>query len=301
MIHKDVNRFSRFFNHGFGSVNQTRRAALFFGVMLIGLVSIITSCDSGLFSSGPRATVENPNRWRLVWHDEFDYTGPPNPEFWNIEVLGPGAYNRELQAYTQRPENVRAEDGMLIIEAHPIPGTLRGYTSARINTRNKQNMYLGRVEVRAKLPDALGTWPALWLLPVETTGRVGWPHSGEIDFMEHVGFDNGVIHASVHTSKYNWPNGNHHTQTYTLPSVVTDFHIYALEWTEESLDFYVDDVLITRFVNENTGWEAWPFDVPFYLIMNLAVGGEWGGARGVDRDAYPARFEIDWVRVYRER
>jgi len=83
--------------------------------------------------------------------------------------------------------------------------------------------------------------------------------------------------------------------------VVTDFHIYALEWTEESLDFYVDDVLITRYINEKTGWEAWPFDVPIYLIMNLAVGGEWGGARGVDRDAYPARFEIDWVRVYRER
>lgn len=282
-------------------ISRIRTTDVMRGARLLAAILILVALGGCATLRGPASSAADPGEWRLVWNDEFEAAGPPNPELWNIERHGPGAYNRELQSYTDRPENVRVEDGMLIIEAHPIPGTTRGYTSARINTRNRNNMLEGRVEVRARLPEALGTWPALWLLPVDTTDRIGWPHSGEIDFMEHVGFDPGVIHASVHTSKYNWPNGNHHTATYRLPSVVTDFHVYALEWTAESLDFYVDDTLVTRYVNENSGWEAWPFDVPFYLIINLAVGGEWGGAQGVDREAYPTRFEVDWVRVYTAR
>lgn len=259
-------------------------------------IGVILGGCAGL--PGPSSTAARPDEWRLVWHDEFSEAGEPDPEFWNVEVLGPGTYNRELQAYTRRPENLRVEDGMLVIEAHPMAGTSSGYTSARINSRNRNNVLGGRVEIRARLPRARGSWAALWFLPVETTGRYGWPHSGEIDLMEHVGFDPGVIHGSVHTSKYNWPNGNNHTETYRLSSAVTEFHVYALEWTEERLDFFVDDVLFTSYLNEGSGWEAWPFDVPFYLIMNLAVGGEWGGARGVDRDAFPDRLEVDWVRVY---
>ena len=267
------------------------------GSGLLLLLLMLGGCAS-IGGRAPASTAENPDQWRIRWHDEFSYTGQPNPELWNIEVLGPGAYNRELQAYTDRPQNVRVEDDLLIIEAHPMPRTSLGYTSARIHTRNRNNILGGRVEIRARLPRARGTWPAFWFLPVNTGDRYGWPHSGEIDLMEHVGFDPGVIHGSVHTSKYNWPDGNHHTATYRLPSAVSDFHIYALEWSAESLDFFINDVLFTSYVNEGSGWEAWPFDVPFYLIINLAVGGEWGGAEGVDREAFPQRLEVDWVRVY---
>lgn len=281
-----------------GSVPGPARSRLALApVLVLVFVTLLGSCAT-IAGRAPESTAAHPEQWRLRWHDEFSYTGKPNPELWNIEVLGPGAYNRELQAYTARPENVRVENNLLIIEARPMPGTKRGYTSARINTRNRNNIFEGRIEIRARLPRARGTWPALWFLPVDTGDRHGWPHSGEIDLMEHVGFDPGVIHASVHTSKYNWPNGNHHTQTYRLPSAVTEFHVYALEWSDQKLDFFIDDVLFTCYENEGTGWEAWPFDVPFYLIINLAVGGEWGGAQGVDRDAFPDRLEVDWVRVY---
>ena len=253
---------------------------------------------AGCGSPEPSSTAADAERWTLVWHDEFSGNGAPNPGRWNVELLGPGTYNRELQAYTDRPENLRQEDGRLIIEAHPIPGTRRGYTSARINSRNRNNIFEGRVEIRARLPQAHGSWPALWLLPVETGDRFGWPHSGEIDIMEHVGYDPGSIHASVHTSRYNWPNGNNHTGSTRLASVTDQFHVYALEWTQERLDFFVDDTLFTSFENEGTGWEAWPFDLAFYLIINLAVGGEWGGARGVTREDFPDRLEVDWVRVF---
>lgn len=272
------------------------------GWLILGLMGIVvlagglTSC-----ASTPQAQVEDPDSWQLVWSDEFEYTGSPDPEKWFHEVLPPGAYNRELQAYTNKEANSRVEDGKLIIQAHPIPGTQRGYTSARITTRISHHMYLGRIEVRAKLPDALGSWPAIWMLPVSTVGRTGWPHSGEIDIMEHVGYETGVVHSSVHTSKYNWPNGNHHTATIDVPEVAQAFHTYAMEWTEDYLDFFVDDQLITRYENEGSGWEAWPFDVPFYLILNVAVGGEWGGAQGVNRNDYPDQMEVEWVRIFARR
>ena len=246
-------------------------------------------------------SIPIPEGYVLEWSDEFQSPGVPDSEIWNFEVLPPGAYNRELQAYTSKPENARVENGMLVIEALPIPGTTRGYTSARLTTQFKKDIFEGRIEVRAKLPIARGSWPAIWFLPVSTHGRYGWPHSGEIDLMEFVGYEPGVIHSSVHTSKYNWPLGNHHTESFFLPEASSEFHTYALDWTEEALDFYVDDQLITRFANEGTGWEAWPFDVPFFLILNLAVGGEWGGAQGVNREAFPDRMELDWVRVYRRR
>ena len=268
------------------------------GVLLMALITGLLGCSGG---PDPQSSAADPDAWVLEWNDEFDYRGAPDSEVWNVERHGPGAYNQELQAYTDRPENVRVEDGHLVIEAHPIPNTRLGYTSARINTRNRRNIFERRIEVRAMLPEGRGTWPAIWFLPVETTDRVGWPHSGEIDLMEHVGFDPGIVHGSVHTSLYNWPNGNHHTATVRVPTASSEFHVYALEWTTERLDFFVDEVLFTTFHNEGIGWEAWPFDVPFYLILNLAVGGEWGGAQGVDRAAYPTQFLVDWVRVFRHR
>jgi beta-glucanase (GH16 family) len=265
-------------------------------VLLIMILISFVSCGSEF-----PASVEDPSQWKLVWNEEFDYEGAPDPEKWVHEILPPGAFNQELQAYRDNRENSRVEDGTLIIEARHIEGTRRGYTSARMTTRFSMNMYLGRIEVRAKLPTALGTWPAIWMLPVSSEGRVGWPHSGEIDIMEHVGYDNGVVHASVHTSLYNHPNGNHPTATARIDGVGEEFHIYALEWTEEHLDFFIDERLVMRYENDGTGYESYPFDRPFYLILNIAVGGQWGGLQGVDVEQYPARMEVDFVRVYEAR
>ncbi len=266
-------------------------------------IAILILSQILLFSCGsrPQASVEDPSQWRLVWNDEFESDGEPDPDLWWHQILPPGAFNQELQAYRNQRDNSRVEDGTLIIEARHIEGTRRGYTSARMTTQFSLNMYLGRIEVRAKLPSALGTWPAIWMLPVSSEGRTGWPHSGEIDIMEHVGFDNGVVHASVHTSKHNHPLGNHFTSTLSIPTVNDQFHLYAMEWTEDYLDFFVDDKLVGRYNNEHSGWEAWPFDRPFYLILNIAVGGMWGGQQGVDPEQYPARMLVDFVRVYEER
>ncbi|NCN04831.1 MAG: glycoside hydrolase family 16 protein [Spirochaetales bacterium] len=264
-------------------------------------MKVLVAFLGSLLILGCQNTVPTPEGYRLDWNDEFEVAGAPDSDIWNFEVLPPGTYNRELQAYTSKPENARVENGVLVIEALPIPGTTRGYTSARLTTQFKKDIFEGRIEVRAKLPSAKGSWPAIWFLPVSTDGRYGWPHSGEIDLMEFVGYQPGIIHSSVHTSKYNWSLGNNFTRTLSVPTASTEFRTYILEWTEEALDFYVDDQFITQYPNEGTGWEAWPFDVPFYLLLNLAVGGEWGGAEGVDREAFPDRMEVDYVRVYSRR
>lgn len=274
-----------------------------FGGPLWGLIYIVLGiCLLAGCTTGPASGAARPNDWILEWHDEFDKPGQPDPQIWVHEKLGPGTYNNELQAYTDKLENSRVEDGKLIIEAHPIPGTTRGYTSARLLTRGRKHLEPGsRLEVRAKLPLVLGSWPAIWLLPTSSQGRQGWPHSGEIDVMEYVGFDPERVHSSVHSSKYNWPNGNNFTESLLLPNGSAEFHTYALEWTDQELRFFVDEQLVGVYENEGSGWEAWPFDRPFYLILNFAVGGSWGGQEGVNREGFPARFEIDWVRAYRMR
>lgn len=280
---------------------RNRSRSVLLAAALIGFFLLIASGCANFGARGPASSAEFPDSWQLVWHDEFSGEGALDAEKWNIERLGPGFYNHELQMYTDRMENVRREEGVLIIEAHPIPGTKLGYTSARIHTKNRHNMLEGRVEIRARLPQGKGTWPALWMLPVNSGDRTGWPHSGEIDIVEHVGYDPGTVHASVHTSTYNWLNGNNFTTSFSVPDAQAEFHIYALEWTQESLDFSIDDYQFAQYRNDQTGWEAWPFDVPFYLVMNLAVGGDWGGAQGVSRDEFPARLEVDWVRVYQQQ
>jgi beta-glucanase (GH16 family) len=239
------------------------------------------------------------NKWRLVWSDEFDYQGEPEADKWTIVEKRAGWVNQENQTYLNRRENIRVENGNLIIEARNDGYGGYPYTSARIDTFLAGKWTYGRIEVRAKLPKGRGTWPAIFMLPVENIQSVyGWPSSGEIDIMEHVGFNPGIVQASIHCHNYNHPQGNQKYDTLHLDDPFKEFHLYALEWYPDRLDFFVDDDNYFTFRNEMTDWKAWPFFKNFYLIICLAIGGTWGGSQGIDNTIFPAQMVIDYVRVY---
>ncbi|MEX2399167.1 MAG: glycoside hydrolase family 16 protein [Rhodothermales bacterium] len=244
----------------------------------------------------------------LVWADEFENDGLPDPEKWRYDVGGHGWGNDELQYYTgARPENARVEDGRLIVEARKDGDTAgtaaydgREYTSARLLTREEWTY--GRFEASAKLPSGRGTWPAIWMLP-DLSAYGGWPLGGEIDIMEHVGHDPDVVHSTVHTGAYNHSIGTHKGAQIEVPTARTDFNVYAVEWTPEEIRGYVNDEHYFTFenetlVDEEAGQPEWPFDHPFHIILNIAVGGAWGGQQGVDPDIWPQRMEVEYVRVY---
>ncbi|RYG03551.1 MAG: glycoside hydrolase family 16 protein [Chitinophagaceae bacterium] len=234
---------------------------------------------------------------KQVWADEFEYTGLPDSTKWNYDVGGEGWGNQELQYYTaSKAENARVENGHLIIEARKEKKGSNEYTSARLVTKGKGDWQYGRVEVRAKLPKGRGTWPAIWMLA--STTPLKWPDDGEIDIMEHVGYDQGFVHGSVHTKKYNHIIGTQKTNKTFVDDVSEAFHVYSVEWNKERADIAIDGKVFFTFTNENTGKDAWPLENKFYLLLNIAVGGGWGGQKGVDPDIYPVRMEVDYVRVF---
>ncbi|MBS1487023.1 MAG: glycoside hydrolase family 16 protein [Bacteroidetes bacterium] len=235
---------------------------------------------------------------KLVWHDEFDYTGKPDSTRWGYDLGGSGWGNNEAQFYTNHIRNAHVENGMLTIEA--INEKLEGkeYTSARLVTKNKGDWKYGRIEVRAKLPHGTGTWPAIWMLPTDWKYG-GWPASGEIDIMEHVGFDPGKIHGTLHSEKYNHIKQTQQEGITIVADCQDAFHLYAIEWTENQIRFFVDDkkyFSVTR--NPQDDYTGWPFDQRFHLILNIAVGGNWGGMKGIDPTIWPQQMLVDYVRVY---
>lgn len=238
---------------------------------------------------------------KLVYFEDFNYNGLPSEERWKYDVGNHGWGNNEDQYYTEnRLENAKVEDGKLIITARKEDYEGSKYTSARL--LSKDSWLYGRFEINAKLPSGRGTWPAIWMLPTEWSYG-GWPESGEIDIMEHVGHNHGVVHGSTHSLKYNWPNNTQKTATINVENVDTKFHTYALEWTPGKIEIFVDDVsyFVSAFDPEKDaedGWKAWPFDKPFHLILNIAVGGFWGGAEGIDESIFPQTMEVDWIKVY---
>ena len=236
-------------------------------------------------------------KWELVWSDEFDNTGSPTAESWGYET----GYirNKELQYYTSDLKNVRVEEGLCLINALLEDGE-DSITSASINTLGKQEFLYGRIEVRARIPSALGTWPAIWMLGTNRS-ELGWPACGEIDIMEHVGYDPDRIHANIHTKSYNHSIGTNKGNQIEVKDPWADFHLYAVEWFEGHMDFFMDDSLYFSFENDGTGNnDTWPFDKPHYLLINLAYGGSWGGNQGVDTSLLPLQYEIDFVRYYRK-
>ena len=255
--------------------------------------------------------------WQLVWSDEFD-GDTLDASKWTPRVWPARKVNDEDQAYTARPKNLRIEDGHLIIEAHKEVYDGAAYTSGRIFSKDQAQFLYGRFEIRAKLPRGKGTWPALWMLPADpfryaTTCKEGedwqgsstcdaWPNSGEIDIMEHVGYQMGHIHGTVHNEAYYWAKWEQRKGRVLLNDVAETFHVYALEWTPDRIDAFVDDTHYFSYVNEGTGWRAWPYDHPYRLILNVAVGGAWGRAGGgIDDNIFPQRMLVDYVRVYSNR
>jgi beta-glucanase (GH16 family) len=239
----------------------------------------------------------NAEEWKLVWSDEFNKKGLPDSSKWGYDTGGSGWGNNELQFYTaNRMKNARVEKGMLIIEAHKEDWENKKFTSARLVTRDKATWKKGMIEVRAKLPSGLGTWPAIWTLA--DTKPMHWPDDGEIDIMEHVGYDQGKVHGTIHCKKYNHIIGTQKAANVFLDDCSQNFHTYQLKWDQDSISIGVDGNYYFKYTNERSGYDAWPFNNNMYLLLNIAVGGNWGGAKGVADNIWPQRMEVDFVRVY---
>ena len=257
---------------------------------------------------------------KLLWHDEFDGRGlatveAPDPALWTVDVWRAHKVNDENQAYTNRSKNIRVEGGYLVSEAHKEDYQNGAYTSGRVHSASKGSLLYGRVEVRARLPKGRGSWSAIWMLPEDPfkyasncqTGDAwqgsencdAWPNSGEIDIMEHVANDMDNVHGTVHNRGYYGINFEQRKGSINVEGAGEEFHVYAVDWTPNALRFYVDGSLYFTYKNEGDGWLAWPYDHPYHVILNLAVGGIWGRAGGpIDNSAFPQRMEIDYVRAY---
>ncbi|WP_240773365.1 family 16 glycosylhydrolase [Pontibacter sp. SGAir0037] len=233
---------------------------------------------------------------RLLWSDEFDYRGAPDKRRWTND-LGDGCPkvcgwgNGELQYYTKSIQNVRLKDHKLIIEARQQQRKNSRFTSARLKTQGLAAWQFGYIEVRAKLPAGRGTWPAIWMLP-ENFNHDSLP-DGEIDIMEHVGHDPGVVHGTLHYAGENLQSGG----SIHVPDFDTSFHRYGINWTADKIEYYLDGELYHVFEN-NIQAGTNPFHQRYYLLLNVAVGGGWGGREGIDPAVWPQRLEIDYVRVY---
>ena len=217
----------------------------------------------------------------LVWSDEFDNAGAPNSTKWDYDIGGGGWGNNEAQFYTQDSKNIRIENGQLIIEARKEPFNGKAYTSTRMVSKFKGDWLYGRIEVKAKLPRGKGTWPAIWMLPTHWKYG-GWPASGEIDIMEHVGYDPGVIHGTIHTESYNHTIQTQKEGKITIADAQDQFHVYIINWTKDKIDFFVDEKMyhsVSRGGNDT--FKEWPFDQRFHFILNIAVGGNWGDVQGI--------------------
>ncbi len=265
------------------------------------LLTLASALSSALLAQAATPLPAAPaTGWKLVWSDEFDKDGAPDPAKWSYDVGGHGWGNKELQFYTDnRRENARIENGHLIIEARREKWEGKDVTSARLVTKDKGDWTYGRFEIRAKLPRGLGTWPAIWMLPTKwDLGSGHWPDIGEIDIMEHVGYAQGVVHASTHSKAHQWRNNSQRTATIQVPDASDAFHTYTLEWEADEIRVYLDDRLYFTSKRDGGDWTSWPFYRPFHLLLNVAFGGDWGGVKGVDPDVLPQRMEVDFVRVY---
>ncbi|RKE04137.1 glycoside hydrolase family 16 protein [Marinifilum flexuosum] len=268
--------------------------------LFVGMALLVSACN---LNTTKKQSHEVKSEYQLVWSDEFDYTGLPDSTKWIYDTEGnaDGWGNWEAQHYTNaNKENAWVENGVLNIIAINKQFEGKEFTSARLNSNTA--WLHGKFEIRAKLPDGRGTWPAIWMMPEGWTYSHGnWPNIGEIDIMEHVGSDVGVIHASAHSKDYQWQKGTQQTATLKVPDATENFHNYIFEWSEDIMKCYVDDQLYFEYKNEGLGESKWPYTKPFYLILNVAVGGAWGSVKGIDNEAFPQTMEVDFVRVYQKK
>lgn len=267
---------------------------------LLFALLLITSC--GKTSTNTEEPGSEQNEWQLVWSDEFD-AEELDQEKWSYQhgtgeeqgLTGWG--NNELQYYTDDEENVFLEDGRLHIVAHQENYEGMEYTSGRILTREKGDWKFGKIEVRAKLPQGQGIWPAIWMLPTENVYG-GWPKSGEIDIMEMVGHEPETIHGTVHYGP-DWPDNEYTGTPFSLDdgTFADEFHTFAIEWEEDQIKWFVDGNEFYSVTPDTLEPRQYPFNEEFHLILNLAVGGNWPGNPDKTTE-FPQSMVVDYVRVY---
>ena len=270
----------------------------------IVFLSVLCACSKnsspGIVTTSPTTTptptVEKP--YSLVWSDEFSVNGTPDPTKWGYDIGGDGWGNNELEYYTARPENARIENGNLVIETKKERYASRNYTSARLLTKNKAAWTYGKFEIRAKIPKGKGTWPAIWLL--SANDPLKWPDDGELDIMEEVGFQPNTIYGTSHNKLYNGANGLQKGGNTLIVDAQDAFHVYSIEWTASDIKWSVDSTVYFTYSNAY-GSDAWPYNKDFFLILNTAVGGNWGGQQGVDDTVFPQQMLIDYVRIYQRK
>ncbi len=266
---------------------------------------LATVAITAFLAACPTLCAAKPPAWKLVWRDEFDGASGPavDSSKWNFDVGGKGWGNNELETYTNRAVNAHLERGLLVItalkESFTGPdGATRNYSSARLLTRNKFSQAYGRFEARIKIPYGQGIWPAFWLLG-DNIGIAHWPNCGEIDIMENIGREPAIVHGTFHGPGYSGGSGI--SAAYALPNgrkFSDDFHTFALEWEPNVIRFYVDGILYkTRTPADLPAGTTWVFDHPFFIILNVAVGGGWPGNPDATT-VFPQQMLVDYVRVY---
>ena len=241
-----------------------------------------------------------PDGYALVWHDEFDKGTELNGDDWRHEVQNSGWVNHELQNYVNHttPNGklvTEIRDGKLRITALKENGKIY---SGRVYAKDKQGWKYGYIEASIKLPKGKGTWPAFWMMPVNFRS---WPADGEIDIMEEVGYHPDYVSSSLHANAHVHSNNTQVTHEMKCAGAEGEFHTYAILWTANNITTYVDGKVQLSYDNRGLGRDDWPYDDPFYVILNLAWGGDWGGAQGVDESALPATMEVDYVRVFQKK
>lgn len=271
-------------------LNLIKMNKILLNILLLSSFLLVASC-----SMDEKQTVTTMHK--LVVEDNFDTDGAPNSNIWNFEIgTGQNGWgNDEMQYYTDRPENIVVADGMLKITARKEAFMGASHTSARIFTKGKVDQKFGRIEARIKLPLGKGLWPAFWMLGSDFE-TVGWPNCGEIDIMEYLGNNPASVFGTIHGPGYSGAASI--SKSYSIPNsrFDTDFHIFGIEWGENYINFYVDDVLYNQMTPASVPGE-WVFNKPFYIILNVAVGGNLPGAPN-NQTAFPQQMLVDYVRIY---
>ena len=251
-------------------------------------------------AAAAQSAYNAPEGYTLVWQDEFDKGSELNGDDWTHEVKGSGWVNNELQNYV----NHKTPEGNLVTEIRG--GKLRitalkengKVYSGRVYAKVKEGWKYGYIEASIKLPKGKGTWPAFWMMPVNFRA---WPADGEIDIMEEVGYHPNYVSSSLHANAHVHSNGTQVTHEMLCQGAEDEFHTYAIKWTHENITTYVDGKVQLSYDNRGKGRDDWPYDDPFYVIFNLAWGGSWGGAQGVDESALPCTMEVDYIRVFQKK
>ncbi|MFZ9661375.1 MAG: family 16 glycosylhydrolase [Chitinophagaceae bacterium] len=291
------NAVTYFFDFGDGYTLESSTGKVSHTFTLVGThdynISVTAKGSTGLVYTGKKtiSVIYKVPELKLVWFDEFDVNGKPDGSKWGYDI-GTGSNgwgNNELEYYTDRIENAYIENGSLFVKAIKENFGGKAYTSARMLTKGKFEFSYGKVEVRAKLPSPIGTWPAIWMLGTDI-GTVGWPACGEIDIMEHRGSDINRIVAALHYPGRS--GGNPNSNTKLISNATSEFHVYKLEWTQYEIKFSIDDVPFHTVVPSS----SMPFYKNFFLLLNVAMGGTFGG--DVDPAFTNAAMEVDYVRIY---